>query len=457
MLSPENIYFGSGWAALGRCDWSGWNEYVSEMRRTAGRPGIVIEPAVAFMSRLLPLTGAERRAVARNIALAIEAKSPLHRPAQARRGARMRIGVLSPDFREHLNAYLLLPLFQLIDHARFELHAYSVGADDGSDIRDRVRSAADAFRELQALSDQDAARLIRDDDIDILLDVGGHTTGARFAITARRPARLQVNYLGFSCSLASRRVDYAIVDRVVGNDDLEWTEARAFLPDTHFLYDFRAPGPQLAVSRRERGLPEESFVYCAFHRAEKVSPDVFELWMRILSQVPRSALWFRALSDQSATNLRAAAAKRGVNPVRLVFTPFEPSHDPRYLARHRLGDLMLDALHHNAMTSACDALGMGLPLLTLPGDAMASRAGESLVRAAGLPELVARDREDYVRIAVQLARQPEMLQSLKERLLANRRTAPLFDTAGRVRALESAFQVMYNRMIRGEPPSSFDV
>ena len=457
MLSPENIYLGRGWTALGQCDWSAWDRYVTEMRRVITEPEIEIEPAVAFMCRLLPLSGTERHAIARRVASAIELKTPALPPATRRAHPRVRIGVLSPDFREHLNAYLLLPLFELLDRTRFELYACSLAPDDGSAIRARVRSAADGFRDLQNLTDRDAALAIRNDDVDILLDVGGHTTGARFAITAQRSARLQVNYLGFSSSLASARVDYAIVDRVVGSDDTEWTEARIFLPHTHFLYDFRGRPARPSVARKDYGLTDDAFVYCAFHRAEKISPDAFELWMRILSQVPRSVLWFRALSEQSARNLRARAAGRGVDPARLAFAPFEPSHDPRYLARHRLGDLMLDSLHHNAMTSACDALGAGLPLLTLRGTALASRAGESLLRAAGLPELVTDDQETYVGTAVRLATDRSELQALTQRLAANRHTAPLFDTAGRVRALEAAFQGMYDRLMCGEPPASFDV
>lgn len=457
MLSPENIYLWRGWTALGQCNWSDWDWFIVEMRKAAREPRIAVEPAVAFMCQHVPLSGAERHAIARHIAAAIETKSPALPPADPHGRPRLRIGVLSPDFREHLNAYLLLPFFELLDRTRFELFAYSLAADDGSAIRTRVRTAVDGFRDLQDLTDRDAALAIRSDDIDVLLDVGGHTTGARFAITVQRPARLQASYLAFSCSLASHRVDYAIVDRIVGGSDAEWTEARIFVPDTYYLYDFRAEAPQLTVSRREYGLPDDAFVYCAFHKAEKISPDVFELWMRILSQVPRSVLWFRALSEQTARNLRTKAAQRGIDPARLAFAPFEPSRDPRYLARHRLGDLMLDSLHHNAMTSACDALGAGLPVLTLRGAALASRAGESLLSAAGLPELVTKDAEDYVRTAVRLATDRTKLQALRQRLAANRHTAPLFDTAGRVRALERAFQGMYDRMMRGEPPASFDV
>lgn len=457
MLCPENIYLWHAWRRLGQCDWSGWDSYVQEMRRIPSAAGVELEPAVAFTCRLLPLNGAERHAVARRVSGRIESRFPALAPAPPRVRQQLRVGVLSPDFREHLNAYLLKPLFELADRDRFELYAYSLAPDDGSPIRAAVRGAADVFRDLQPLSEVAAARAIRDDDIDILLDVGGHTTDARFAITAQRPARVHVNYLGFSCSLASSRVDYAIVDHVVAKDASEWSEARVFVPDTHFLYDYRNEAPQAPVTRRDYGLPEDAFVYCAFHRAEKISPDVFELWMRILARVPSSVLWFRALTEQTGRNLRARAEAYAIDPVRLVFAPFEASIDPRYLSRHRLGDLMLDALHHNATTTACDALGAGLPLLTLPGSAMAARMGESLVRAAGLPEMVAQDREDYVETAVRLASERGTLRQVTERLRANRERAPLFDTAARVRALEAAFEAMYEGWERGERPTSFSV
>jgi protein O-GlcNAc transferase len=457
MLSPENIYICRTWRAFERCEWAKWNDVVELMRNVASGDGVAIEPAVAFMSRLTPLTGAERHAIARRVSSRIDAQHPPMPPLRPVRRSCIHIGVLSPDFREHLNAYLLLPLFELLDRERFRLSAYSLLPDDGSSVRKRIRGSASTFRELQGLDDRAAAQIVREDDIDILLDVGGFTTGSRYAITAQRPARLQVNYLGFSSSLASPRVDYAIVDRVCGGDDSEWTEARAHLPDTHFLYDFRSIGPLQTVRRQEYGLPSSAFVFCAFHRGDKITPDVFSLWMQVLAQAPNSILWFRGLPEAAARNLKEQAVRQGVDGERLIFAPFEPRHDPRYLARHALGDLMLDSLHHNAMTSACDALGMGLPVLTLPGRALAARAGESFLRAANLPELIVRSEDDYVRKAVQLATHPALLAEITARLHANRRTAPLFDTAGRVRALEAAFQQMHERMLQGATPASFDV
>jgi predicted O-linked N-acetylglucosamine transferase (SPINDLY family) len=414
------------------------------MRRLPGSPGTLVEPSVAFIAFHLPLSGEERHAIARHVAAHIEARTPALPPPPATHHARVRLGILSPDLREHLNAYLLLPLFELLDRERFELYAYSLAADDGSGIRGKLRAAADQFRELHATTDEDAAARIRDDDIDILLDVGGHTTGARFAITARRPARLQVLYLGFPGSLGSKRVDYAIVDRVVGGCAAEWSEALVHLPHTYYLYDFRLPVPEPGLSRQHYGLPENAFVFCAFHKAEKISPDAFALWLRILSQVPRAVLWLLALPAAAQRNLRREAAARGVDPARLVFAPFDPRE--QYLARQRLGDLMLDAVQHSAMTTACDALAAALPVLTLRGTAMASRAGESLVRAAGLPELVAADQDSYVALALQLASDPSRLGAYCRKLAA--RAGPLFDTATRVRELETAFLQVWQQGAR---------
>jgi predicted O-linked N-acetylglucosamine transferase (SPINDLY family) len=189
-------------------------------------------------------------------------------------------------------------------------------------------------------------------------------------------------------------------------------------------------------------LPADAFVYCAFHPASKITPDSFRMWMDVLRRVPRSVLWFRALSNVVRANLQRAASAKGLDPGRLVFAPFEPRAGERYFARHELGDLLLDAKHHNAVNSACDALACGLPVLTLRGDAPAARAGESIARAAGLPDLVADDEHDFVDHAVKLGTQPALLRDLKAQIAANRTQAPLFDTRARVRELEDAFRQM---------------
>ena len=435
-FSPENLFLWQSWLALQQCDWSGWSAFASELRRLPGDPSIRLEPASAYMAFHLPLSGAERLAVARHVAADIEAQRPvLPPPVERKAGGRLRIALLSPDYREHLNAYNFLPLFELLDRSQFELHAYSLAPDDGSEIRARLTRAADHFHDLHALEGDAAASVINGDNIDILVDAAGHTTDGRFAITARRPARVQAQYLGFAGSLGSTRIDAALTDRIVGGDAAEWSEARVFLPTTYYLYDFRQKPPPLSISRAEYSLPEKAFVFCAFHKAEKISPDTFLLWTRILCQLPESVLWLLALPQAAQRSLRREALAHGVDPARLVFAPFDPR--ARYLARQRLGDLMLDAIHHSAMTTACDAMAAGLPVLTLHGSAMASRAGESLARAAGVPELVATNKDDFVVQAVRLASDSTALQSQRRKIAA--RAGPLFDTVGRVRELEAAF------------------
>lgn len=442
MLSPENIFLARRYAAQGRCDWHDWDRYVATMRQAADDDSMVLEPAIAYQAVLAPLTGLERHRIARCAVRRVEKRSPALPPAPRRRPGRIRVGVLSPDFRDHVDGYKMLPLLQLIDRSRFEVLAYSLGPDDGSEVRKDLVVAADLFRSLEHVSDDEAAAGIRRDNVDILLDACGFMGGARPGIVLRRPARVQATFPGFAGSLGSNRVDFAIVDRIVAPDQAEWSEALMYVPDTFYLYDFRRPEPELAVTRAEYGLPPDRFVFCAFHGANKITPDTFDLWMVILREAPRSVLWFRALTNECTARLRAAAAIRGVDPSRLFFAPFEPSWDPRYLARQRLGDLVLDALHHNAITNACDALRMGLPVLTLRGSSIATRAGESLLRAAGLPELVALDRDAFVREAVRLANDTSAVAQYKQRLREARHSAPLFDTAGRVRHAEACLEDM---------------
>lgn len=457
VLSPESAFVWRNYVAQTACDWRGWDEYLSVFRQIAAGAPIALDPSAAFIAFHLPLSSRERLAIARGIAGRIESHSPVVSPKVRADRMRLRIGILSPDLRDHVNAYLLLPLFELLDRGRFELYAYSLSRDDGSVIAKQLRNAADRFAGFEGVSDAEAASKIYTDEIDILVDVGGHTTGGRFGITARRPAPLQVSYMGFAGSLGSRRVDYAIVDRVVAPPAAtdEWSEALVRLPHTYYLYDFRQAPAQAALLRREYGLPEGAFVYCAFHKAEKITPDGFDLWMRILRRVPASVLWLLALPAAAQSNLRAIAAASGVDPARLHFSPYDSRE--RYLARQRLGDLMVDTLHHSAMTTACDALGAGLPLLTLKGSSMASRAGESLLRAAGLPELIAADAVAYEETAVQLAFDKTRLASFRSKLEENRRRAPLFDTTARVRQLEAAFGRMHQHAANGNEPVAFDI
>lgn len=406
----------------------------------------------------LPFGVSERHAVARRVAAEIEKRvAPLPPRAVPASARRLRIGVLSPGFREHVDALLLLPLFELADRKRFELYAYSLAPDDFSGARDRIRRAAHRFRDLSALDAADAAQQIRRDEIDILVDAGGYSEGARFEIVAARPAPLQVLYLCFASTLGSGRVDYTILDPVVAPPEhrAHWSERIVYLPDTYFLYDFRRGAPPQALSRAEYGLPERGPVLCAFHKGEKIDPETFSLWMRILRAHEPAVLWLLGDRPKVVANLRRAAIEAGVDAGRLVFCGREQRD--RYLARLQLADLYLDAVDHNAIVTACDCLAAGLPVLTRHGSTCTSLSAESLLRAAGLPDLVAADSDDYVARATDLLRHPAGLAELRTRLSQAHGRAPLFDTAARVRELGAAFEEMWRRQVAGLPPEGFSV
>jgi tetratricopeptide (TPR) repeat protein len=449
VLEPRAIHLWALYLALCECDWTGRDALLTALQNAGATGAAATEPALAFVSLLLPTTQEQRHALARTVASKIEARCPPLPSPRISASAPKRIGIVSPDFHEHLNAHILLPLFELLDRRRFELYAYSLGPDDGSEIRARIRRAAHRFRDLRFLDSRAAAEQIRRDGIDVLLDLGGYSSGARFDIAAFRPAPVQALYLGFSGTLGSRCLDYVIADRTVLplEEATFWSEAPVYLPHTWFLYDFRKPPAALPrAARANYGLPADAFVFCAFHRAEKIEPESFDLWMRVLRQVPASVLWLYADEERVRERVRREASHRGVEPQRLVFTAREPR--AAYLARFPLSDLLLDSLQHNATTTACDAFSAGVPMLTLRGKTFTSRIGESLLRAAGLSELVAPDKVAYVELAAQLASDRERLNTLRRTLQA--RTGPLFDTESRVREIEAALMQMWRQYERRE-------
>ena len=197
-------------------------------------------------------------------------------------------------------------------------------------------------------------------------------------------------------------------------------------------------------------------MFCSFNQAIKITPDIFDVWMRLLSRIEGSVLWLQAGHPAATANLRTEAARRGVNPDRIVFAPRVPRNED-HLARHRLADLFLDTAPYNAHTSASDALWAGLPIVTCPGETFAGRVAASLLHAVGLPDLVTRSLAEYEALAFKLATEPERLGAVKARLAAQRETCPLFDTDRYRRHVEAAYAAMHERHLRGEPPAHFSV
>lgn len=371
---------------------------------------------------------------------------------------RIRIAYLSADYREHPVAILLAGLFERHDRSRFETMAVSFGAAGNSPMRQRLMGAFDRFLDVHDKSDGDVAQLLRDMEIDIAVDLMGPTQNARPGILAHRPAPVQVLYLGYAGSSGAPYVDYLLADRVVipeAEREL-FRERIVYLPDSFMGADSSRAIAAATPTRAEEGLPPSGFVFCAFNNSYKLSPLIFDVWMTLLNEVPGSVLWLSGSNESAERRLRAAAQARGIAPERLVFAG-RVARNEDHLARHRLADLYLDTLPINAHSTANDALWAGLPVLTCRGGTFGSRVAASLLTAVGLSDLITDNLADYTALALKLARDPDLLSSLRGTLAANRNRSPLFDTARFTRHIEAAYLTMWQRAQRGEPPSPFSV
>jgi protein O-GlcNAc transferase len=442
------------------CDWDRAEAALARLERLAQ-----IEPAALWTRRVhpwvalaLPMPAALRHEISRQHALRIAARAaamPAPRRKPRARGRRLRLGYLSADLRSHPVAQLAAGLFERHDRARFEIAAYSLSGDDGSEHRKRLRAAFEHFVDAEDLAPAALAQRIADDGIDILVDLTGYTGQARTEVLALRPAPLQVNYLGYPGPMQARFIDYMIADAVVAPaSELDSiTEAVVHLPGSYQANDDRQPTARATPTRAQAGLPETEFVFCCFNQNFKIERSMFEAWMRILVAVPGSVLWLFQSNAEAEPRLRAAAAAQGVDSARLVFARW--ARRPEHLARQRLADLFLDTHTYNGHTTGSDALWAGVPLLTWPSDAFAGRVAASLLNAIGLPELIAPSLADYERLAIELARDGARLGALRARLAANRLTQPLFRTEDFTRCLERAYERMWARHEAGEPPRHF--
>ncbi|MGH6803082.1 MAG: tetratricopeptide repeat protein, partial [Methyloceanibacter sp.] len=234
-----------------------------------------------------------------------------------------------------------------------------------------------------------------------------------------------------------------------------YMENLVYLTDCYQVNDSKRKNSEHTSMRAEAGLPEKGFVFCCFNNSYKITPQMFDIWMRLLNNVENAVLWVIERHDVTATNLRCEAQARGVDPNRLVFAPHAKLED--HLARHRLADLFLDTLPYNAHTTASDALWAGLPVLTCAGTTFAGRVAGSLLRAVGLPELITSTLEEYEALALKLATGDNLMRQIREKLGRNRLTKPLFDTGRFRRHIEAAYTIMWEVHQRGEEPRSFAV
>jgi predicted O-linked N-acetylglucosamine transferase (SPINDLY family) len=380
-------------------------------------------------------------------------------PSLTRRGTRrsaetrLKIGYLSSDLRDHAVSQLLAGVFES-QRGHFETFAFSTGPNDGSELRRRMENAFNHFLDVGPMSDQQIATLMHKHSIDIAVDLTGHSQGGRTGVLSFRPAPLQVGFLGFPGTCGASFIDYLITDPYVVPEasSLHYAEQMIYLPNTYIPTD-GAPRNLGLPQRTAAGLPAGGFVFCSFNAPYKISPQMFDVWMRILQAVPDSVLWLQSSSATAHGNLAREAHNRGIDPTRLIYASPTQTHSEHF-ARLSLADLFLDTYPYNAHMTAVEALSVGVPVVTLSGQSFASRVAGSLLQTCGMGQLAVDTPTEYEQLAIALAQDPSAAAALRKQLYDARGTSPLFDTSSFTAHLQAGFTEIWARHERGESPST---
>lgn len=374
-----------------------------------------------------------------------------------KRPKRLRIGYFSSDFGSHPISYLISKMLSLHDRDKFEIFAYSFGKNTEDPWRDKVIESVDVFSDVRNMNSREVALLARKHKIDIAIDLNGHTKGTRLEIFAFRAAPIQMSYLGIAMSTGAKFMDYLIADRISikVEDEPHYSEAIMWLPDCYQVTDNSAKISKVQLNRSDAGLPENGFVFCCFNQNRKITPDVFNIWMRILHKIDGSVLWLLRSNKISEFNLRREAVKRGISEHRLVFADRLPVEE--HLARHNLADLFLDTFNFNSGATGTAALWAGLPVVSKIGKSFSARVGASMLSSIGLEELIASCDDNYEGIILELATNSDRLKLVREKLFEHKRTSPLFDTERFTKNLERGYELAFRHYVDGLGPTSFYV
>ena len=427
-----------------QCDWSHFDSDVAKVLE-----GIAAGKPIAKSLGVMSIT--DDAAVHHRCAeiFAAHRYTPRHAPlwtGQRYKHDRIRIAYVSPDLREHPVGHLMAGIFERHDKTRFETIAISIGANDNGRLRQRMVDAFDHFIDARMMESAKIAKLMREMEVDVAIDLAGFTADSRSEVFGMRPAPVQVNYLGYPGTMGTQYMDYVIADRhVIPPEHAQhYNEKVVYLPDAYLPAASGLKISDHTPTRAECGLPEEGVVFCSFNHDYKIAPHVFNVWMNLLRQVPGSVLWLMSRSPLSQENLRKEATARGIDPNRLVFAQRVPMVED-HLARYRQADLFLDTHPYNAHTTCADALMAGLPVVTCMGGAFPSRVAGSLLHAAGIPELVTSSLADYEALALSLAHDPQRLAGLKAHLRATQATSALCDADAFTRNLEAIYTSMWRQ------------
>jgi predicted O-linked N-acetylglucosamine transferase (SPINDLY family) len=458
-LEPE-MPFVPGHLALDQLNLCSWQTY--EAINVALISGLSAGHKVAAPFQVLALTAdpsLQMRAAEIYVSDNFSGPRMEHHLSLKRDDQRIRVAYYSADFHNHPVALLLMGILKAHDKRRFEI----IGVDLGSarkhdDVHHQVKQHCDVFIETGGLSDDEILRISREQQIDIAIDLNGHTGDSHTGVFAAGVAPIQVNYLGYTGTMGADFMDYIVADEVTIPQSLQhhYREKVVRLPECYFPPNQHDPIADKIFRRKECGLPEQGIVFGCFNNSYKLTPDVFGSWMRILKQTDGSVLWLSGMQATARENLRREAEKHGLDPLRLVFAERVPSRS-EHLARHRLMDLFLDTLPYNAHTTASDALSVGVPVLTCPGEAFASRVAASMAGSLGLNELIANSLAEYETTAIALAKDTMALAKIKNRLTNNLPTSSLMDISRYTKYLESAYGAMYERLQSGLSPAHFAV
>lgn len=438
------------------CDWQGLEADETQAIAALRTGGERVPPFAALGMQCTP---ADQLALARAWAhgFSLGAKPQAAPSIAVNPAGRIRIGYLSSDFFNHATARMIAGLIEHHDRNRFEIFAYSWAHDDGSDVRQRLTGAFDSFADIRQFSHAETVRRIREDGIDILIDVKGYTRDARTVVMANHPAPVQVNFLGYPATMGAPFIDYIIADPFVLPMDQQqhFDEKIIHMPACFQPNDGRSL-TSVELTRQQCGLPDNAFVFCSFNGIYKITRPVFNTWMKLLAKVPGSVLWLLNTNATAKTNMQREAGTLGVDASRLIFAP--PMPIDGHLARYKLADLFLDTLPVNAHATASEALGSGLPVITCVGNTFAGRVAGSLLKAAGLPDLVTNSLDDYSALALLLATdEREKLRGWREKLESGRNSAPLFQAERYARDIEAAYAHMIWLYASGRKPELFAV
>jgi len=435
-------------AATSRCDWKNSeglsNKIISSVESGAktAHPFILLQTNATAQ---LQKTCAQTFVRSHNLDLPIYS-NPIKSFVEKKE--KIRIGYFSSDFKDHPVGTLIENIFQLHDRSKFEIFGFFLNANTGDSQEKKIKQLVDRSINIFDSNNDVALDLIRECQLDIAVDLNGHTAGSKTTFFAQKIAPIQVNYLGYAGTSGADFYDVLIADRVVIplEHQAHFSEEIAYLPHSFFPVDTTIPHESFGdlPSRSSQGLPEFGFIFACFNNAYKITPGIFNVWMNLLKVIPDSVLWLSKPSAIAIENLKEEAGSRGVNPARLIFAA-RTTDRKDHLSRLRLADLFLDTPNFNAHATAADTLWAGLPLLTLIGKTFAGRVAASQLNALGLNELIVNSEQKYVDKAVELANQPELLQIIRNKLEKNRTSSPLFDSKRYVQDLESIYLSLLNK------------